>query len=68
MRLRNTLLLVILLAIGLAVAASRFAAPTATEAEAARFAAHDSAAYTLAPAQLERAQALGRLRRWLGCG
>jgi Zn-dependent protease with chaperone function len=65
MRLRSTVLLLILLAVGLAVAASRFSAQTSSEAEAARFAAHDQTAYRLAPAQMQRAVALGRTRRTL---
>jgi len=63
MRLCSKLLLIILLAVGLAVAASRFTAPTASEAKAAHFAAHDTTAYRLAPAQLDRARSLGRLHR-----
>ncbi len=63
MRLCSKLLLMILLVVGLAVAARRLTAPTASEAEASHFAAHDTTAYQLVPAQLERARALGRLRR-----
>jgi Zn-dependent protease with chaperone function len=65
MRLRSILLLLAALAIGFAVATERFSAQTSTEAEATHFAVHNSAAYRLPPAQLQRAVALGRTRRRL---
>jgi STE24 endopeptidase len=65
MRLRNNLLLLATLAVVFAIAESRFAAETPTEAQAAHFAAHDATAYTLAPMQLQKAVALSRTRRTL---
>jgi Zn-dependent protease with chaperone function len=65
MRLCNTLLLLAILTAGFAVTISRFAAETPTEAQAARIAAHNATAYTLPPALLQKAVALGRTRRML---
>ena len=63
MRLRITLLLLATLTAGFATTISRFAAKTPTEAQAAHFAAHNSTAYTLPPAKLQKAVALGRTGR-----
>jgi len=65
MRLRITLLLMAALAAGSAITISRFDAQTPTEAQAARFAAHNSTAYTLPPAKLQKAVVLGRTGRTL---
>ena len=60
MRLR-ALLPIMLLAV-LAHPAACFAAQTAAEAQAVRFAEHDSTAYTLPPEKLQKAIALNRTR------
>ncbi len=62
---RNTLVLMLALAAGLALAATRLARTTPTEAAAERFAAHDATAYTLPPAKLDKAVALDRTGRRL---
>jgi len=63
MRLRNTLLLLVILAAIFSIAISRFASETPTEAHAQSIALHDSTAYTLPPAALQRAIALNRTGR-----
>jgi Zn-dependent protease with chaperone function len=65
MRLRNTLLLLAILAAGFAITVGRFATETPTEAQAARYAEHNATAYTLPPPQLQRAIVLNRTRRTL---
>jgi hypothetical protein len=65
MRLRSRLLVIATLIVGCAIAFVRFTAPTSSEAQAAHVAAQNATAYTLPPAQLQRAIALGRTRRVL---
>ena len=62
MRLGSTLLLMLTLVAVPLVVGARLSRTTPTEAAAERFAAHDSTAYTLPPAKLARAVALGRIR------
>lgn len=65
MFLRSTLLLLATLAAGFSLPVGRFVGETPTEARAAQFAAHDTAAYTLPPAKLAKAVALDRTGRRL---
>ena len=65
MRLRNTMFLLAMMAAVFAIAMSRFARETPTEAQAQRIAVHNSTAYTLPPSLLQKAVALGRTRRTL---
>lgn len=68
MRYRGILVLMVALAAGLALAASRLAYTTPSEARAEQFAAHNTTAYTLPPGELERAIALNRTRMTLEVG
>jgi Zn-dependent protease with chaperone function len=63
MRLRSTLLLLATLAAVFAITIGRFASETPAEAQAERIAAHNSTAYTLPPAELQKAVALNRTGR-----
>jgi Zn-dependent protease with chaperone function len=65
MRLRSKLLVFATLIVGFAIAFVHFTAPTASEAQAAHVAAQNATAYTLPPAQLQRAITLGHTRRML---
>jgi STE24 endopeptidase len=65
MFLRSIVLLMATLAAGISLPNGRFVAETPTEARAAEFAAHDTAAYTLPPGKLEKAVALDRIGRRL---
>ncbi|MGA1982682.1 MAG: M48 family metallopeptidase [Acidobacteriaceae bacterium] len=65
MRYRGTLVLMVALAAGLALTASRLGYKTSTEAKAEQFAAHNSTAYTLPAGELDRAIALNRTRMTL---
>jgi len=65
MRAHNMLILLIALVAGYAVGYARLTRQTPTEAQAARFAAHDRTAYTLPSGKLERAVALDRTGRTL---
>jgi Zn-dependent protease with chaperone function len=70
MRYRGTLVLKIAvlmaaLAAGFALTAGGLGYKTSTEAKAEQFAAHNTTAYTLPPAKLERAIALNRIRMTL---
>jgi STE24 endopeptidase len=65
MRLRSTLLLLAALAAAFSITIYRFASETPTEAQAVSIAVHNSSAYTLPPAELRRAIALGRTSRIL---
>jgi Zn-dependent protease with chaperone function len=65
MRLRSTLLLLATLAAVFAIAMGRFACETPTEAQAEHIAVHNSTAYTLPPAELQKAVALNRTGRTL---
>ena len=58
----------VLLLAGLAAIAPWARAPTPTEIRAERFAAHDSTAYTLPPAKLQKAIALDRIEMTLAIG
>ncbi len=65
MRLRSTLLLLATLAAVFAIAMGRIACETPTESQAEHIAVHNSTAYTLPPALLQKAVTLGRTRRTL---
>jgi Zn-dependent protease with chaperone function len=65
MRLRTILLLLVTLSAGFARPGVCLAAQTAAEAQAERFADHDTTAYTLPPAKLQKAIALDRTRMTL---
>ena len=68
MRLRSTLLLMLALVAGIALAASRLASTTPTEAQAERAAAQNPTAYTLPPEKMAKAVALERIRLTLEVG
>ena len=66
MRYRGVLVLMVVMAAGLALTASRLGYKTPSEARAQQFATHDTTAYTLPPGKVERAVALNRTRMCLG--
>jgi len=65
MRLRSTLLLLVMLSAVFAISIGRLACETSTEAQAERIAVHNSSAYTLPQAKLQKAVVLNRTGRTL---